>query len=150
MDGENHVAGFTTDSGVGMCCDVVKTLLASFGDGNGAVGLLCCDRAQRGEQGGIDCATVVEECANDVLDVFDVFLGKWFRCVDVHPLNSRTVLDWDVFVRLVLGRRWCGMLELEESFWDIFGHIESHHPFRLVPIDVDAAKIDPSQSMATV
>ena len=108
MEGENHVAGFTTDSGVGMCCDVVKTLLASFGDGNGAVGLLCCDRAQRGEQGGIDCATVVEECANDVLDV------------------------------------------LEESFWDIFGHIESHHPFRLVPIDVDAAKIDPSQSMATV
>ncbi len=37
----------------------------------GAIGLVCSYYAECGQEGGVDCACIVEEGANDVLGPFD-------------------------------------------------------------------------------
>jgi hypothetical protein len=50
----------------------------------------------------------------------------------------------------MLGGDGFGMLEFEECFRNVFGHIEVDCACRVVPVDIDATKKDPFQSMVTV
>ncbi len=122
------------DAGVGVSGHIVKKLLASFGNSFGTFCLAGGNGAEGGEKGRVDGASVIQKRSDDVLDSFDGGRREGFGCVDGDTLNFRTILYRKVFVRLMLRADWGGMLELEEGFGDILGHVHRYNELRVVPI----------------
>jgi hypothetical protein len=94
-----------------MCGNVIKKLLAGFGNSASTIGLTSGDGAESGQQCRIDSPSVVEEGADNVLNTFDCVGRQGSGCVDVHPLKAATVLDGSVFIGLMLGVISCWVLE---------------------------------------
>ena len=71
VDVELHVAGFVLDRCIRVCGTVVQQLCDGLGSGFGAFGLSRCESAECNQHGGVDGASVIQEGANNFLEVGD-------------------------------------------------------------------------------
>ena len=69
---------------VGVCCDIVKELVNSYGGVFSGMCLLGADGAKCGEEFVINCAGIIEERTDNALDAFDPFVVKGWACVSVR------------------------------------------------------------------
>ena len=60
--------------------------------------LSCCNRAESIGQGGIKSRGLVEKCANNILNVFDLFFIKRQGGVDQHSLHVQSIFYDNVFM----------------------------------------------------
>ncbi len=128
------------DAGIQVCGDVIKELMACFLEGLGAVGLACHNCAEQSKEGGVDCSSIVQQCADDVLYAFYFFCQKWGGIVLLHPLIFCAILDGHCFVGCVLRSRWLRVLVLVEHFCDIAGHVGVDVTVDIVPGEFDSAE----------
>ncbi len=83
---------------------------------------------------------IVKEGADDVLNLFDFVWGNWLCGVDLHPLNSCSILDWCCLVGSMLGSDQFGVLVLCEGFVDVAGHVAIDMSLCVVPGELYATK----------
>ncbi len=104
MDAENHVGLGVGNDGVGMGGDVVEKVACALHCVFGGAGLGRCKRGEGDKNCGIDCAAVVKEGANDLLDVLLLILGERSGIVDgLGVLDGCSVGGDSVLMGLVLG-----------------------------------------------
>ncbi len=68
-----------------------------------------------------------------MLHVFDLFWGEWLCGVNLHPLNSCTILDWSRFVGSRLGSDRLGVLVFCKGFVDVAGHVAMDMSLNIIP-----------------
>ena len=140
MDMEDHAAGVVAEGGIGMSGRVVEELGDRNGGGFGAVVLLGGERAESDEHGAVDGAGVVEEGANNVLE-----MCERFRVEAGGRVGVRSVLDGGAVggrvpvMRRVVGT--CGgrVKKLVDGVGDIAGHGEIDGAGGVVPFEVETA-----------
>ena len=118
--------------------NIVKELIASSGDGLGAIGLVCGDGAEGSEESGIDGTTIVEERADNVLDPFQSCGREGSRHVKGHRLHLLPVLNRDVLEGLMLGNGMMRMLVLEERLGNVVGHADVDGAGGIIPVNGDS------------
>ena len=107
-----HVTGFVGDDGVGVGGRVVEELAHSFESVLGGCGLVRRDCTERCEHGGIHCSRLVQEGADDLLDVSFLLWGQEAGSVcGLGVLFCLSVSRYFVLVRQILWVRWGFMLE---------------------------------------
>ncbi len=123
--------------------NIVKELIASRGDGLGGIGLASGNGAEGSEESRVDGMTIVEECADDVLDPFQSCGRKGSRRVKCHRLHPMPVLNRDVLEGLMLGNGRMWMLVLEERLGNVVGHAEVDGAGGIIPVNVDSTEQGP-------
>jgi hypothetical protein len=105
-----------------------------------AIGLLCCNSAECGEKCWVNRSSIVQEGTDNVLNAFDSFWVELLCGVDLHPLNSCSILDLCCFVGTMLVSDWFGVLVLGEGFVDVAEHVAMDMSLQEVSGELYAAK----------
>jgi hypothetical protein len=116
-----------------MCSNVVKEWVTYISHHPCAIALVCCNGADCSKKCWVNCSRIVQECTNNVLDVFDLRGGERLCGVDLPPLNLCTILDWGHLLRSILERDRLGVLVLREGFIDVPRHVAIDISKHVVP-----------------
>ena len=141
MGGEDHVAGAVEDAVFGVGSEVVEEL-DKFSIGEfGVCGLGGAKFAEGDKELVVDCATVIGEGAEDVLDVFEADVVNFGAGVgQVGELRLGAIVDWGVAKRSVLRFGWKGMAPFEEEVIDVVLDGKTAGAFGIVPVEVNAGE----------
>ena len=141
MGSEYHIAGAVDNAVVGVSSKVV-TELAKVGIGEfGGCGLGGAKFDEDKEDIVVDCATIIEEGADDGLESFEAGVVKFGAGVGrVGELLLGAVVDWEVAKRSVLEFVWKGVAPFEEEFLDVVLDGKTAGAFVVVPVEVNAGE----------
>ncbi len=118
-----HVPCLVLNACIGMCSNIVKELVTRIHHCPCDDALAFCNGTECGKKCWFNCSCIVQECTNDVLDVFDLLWGEGLCGVILHPLSQFAIPDQGHLVGSMLGRDWFGVLVLHEGFVDVPGHM---------------------------
>jgi hypothetical protein len=103
VDSQDHVAGLESESDGRMGMAIVEELGDVFIGEVSCLALSGCKRVQRDEQSIVNCMCVVQESANNFLDVFDSLNGEGLQeGRGICQLHFDTILNRVVAMRGVL------------------------------------------------
>ncbi len=95
-----------------------------------------CEQAEGDKNRGVNCATVVQEGADDLLDVLLLVLGERSGGVDGFGILDPCSISGDsVLVGLVLGFVGRLVSKSQECFFDVSGHAQVYVSVFVVPIE---------------
>ena len=87
----------------------------------------------------VDCATVIEEVADNGLDAFEASVAEFGAIIGrVGEFLLGSIVDWGVAKRSVLGFGWKGMAPFEKEVLDVVLAGKTEGAFSVVPVEVDA------------
>ena len=123
VDFENHIASGVLEDGVGQGGEVIQELVDGEIGSFGGFALLGRKRAECDEGSAIYCSSVIQECADNLLDsFFGWFIKEWGAVVRLSELDFCTILWCIVSVRGELWTDWVLVIELMKCAGDVSRH----------------------------
>ncbi len=75
VGGKDHVTCKVADACIGICSNIIKELMTCICHGFRALSLMGRDGTDGWKNGGVNHTSVIEDCADDALHIFDAFVG---------------------------------------------------------------------------